>query len=79
MAGLYVVALVLWLAWYRKAFLESNIGPAGLKADAAKDVEGAALDLDAARTEFDEFRGETESALLELDERVQGLEGSDDG
>ena len=71
LAVLYVVALILWLAWHGKGFFKL---PGGIEAPGGEEIESAANDLDAMRVDLDEFRSEAESSLIDLDARLQAIE-----
>ena len=73
LAALYVIALVLWLAWHGKGFFKL---PGGLEAPGGNEIEDAADDLDDMRVRVDEFQSEAVESLEELDRRLQALERS---
>jgi len=73
----YTLSLALWLAWNGTGFLKLGAGPITAEAPAAEPVEGAASDMADIGGEFERFKGETEAALLTLDDRIEALEADD--
>lgn len=71
----YLVLAGLWLAWHRRLFKRLPVPGLGGAESPEGDMEEAANELDAARTEMEEFRSTTKDALMILGERVARIEG----